>query len=1041
MCDVGDMLFLIFLLRSESYMFAVASVDVLDGSHIEPMTMFTAPYAEIYDFKALLCDGEPSLVVLCSDSNGKSYLIINNLNIANDSEKPWRVVAGPRSRFPDSLIDEKNPREAGNTIRCFIFNPDNYSFDVVSRAVQLECGGFDGNFDQNDWVALYKHVDQYLHSPAFDERQNARLARISTAATPMEPMTIEIFWRNLLSSCDQLMESGCLPISIWHSQHLGLFGVIQENRFTVRMPQDRFMKNILTPTKTDLKDNLHSDLIGHLATCFEAVMRRQSRENVEKAANFISGPYARVHTMFEDIIRRFCKAPETDHALESSIVEIAYGGSFCAGLLASTIQRLVDDRFYFGLSLLAITTASELSSEIVLDSWRASVAIYHEALLNVTKQYRLMSQMLSLRLSESDYESTVIFAFLSQGGLSAVEGYARAQAFLEPEMEADEDVELDLPVESQVVDRNAPFVNFSERVIEAAIDLLGPQNPHLFLPRFLLTTGHFSTLSEYCQLNKPYPQKFHFAFCYFEGNVYCGLGLPYEAVRAFGSALHGIEAEDDILNSVVLEEQVPQRKISVAEYFLKVIGLLESYDYKEQLVFVGRLALSKIEAGNAFLPEIYTALFKHELNSDLYCESLQTLSANPASDCRKKCLREFLARLVERNEIKILIDSDYGQMTDQVVEILEARARTADISEDITLYELLYDFHLKRCELSKASTIMYELSWRLRSGVQTQETLRKRCCALSSVCSTLALLPIDLQWFAFQSDAREKQKGSDELVEICIDDDDVSVGSGRLPEFDDYYRKDNGKNLAIVTLGDIRKESVLATCRSVLLDTVSANELTDSSRVSFIPPLQPYDVLNLLVGRKLFSHSWTLARTFDLPPFSILEAVVTDCINFDASGSNLLPPWVAVCRKFVTGIFMGKDRHWYVVKSMLKIAMKDRPNDPEILRCVTTVFVINHWPIPFWLSELYKKQNVADFLHLLVSYGCLSNACEILIDLVDSTTRSITSNKASTILPYNVIDHLLLLSKKADDGAISSSVNELKKKLNIYFETLESFSR
>lgn len=67
-----------------------------------------------------------------------------------------------------------------------------------------------------------------------------------------------------------------------------------------------------------------------------------------------------------------------------------------------------------------------------------------------------------------------------------------------------------------------------------------------------------------------------------------------------------------------------------------------------------------------FKPTIYTTIFKHELITERFADSLRTLLRNPSIDDRKMCLRELLAKLVDGNQKRALINIDYSSMENQV---------------------------------------------------------------------------------------------------------------------------------------------------------------------------------------------------------------------------------------------------------------------------------------------------------------------------------------------------------------------------------------
>ncbi|VDN87486.1 unnamed protein product [Brugia pahangi] len=128
------------------------------------------------------------------------------------------------------------------------------------------------------------------------------------------------------------------------------------------------------------------------------------------------------------------------------------------------------------------------------------------------------------------------------------------------------------------------------------------------------------------------------------------------------------------------------------------MSVMETHGFHEQLVYLSKRALKEAlqSKRTKVLPGLYTSVFKFELITGRYEESLNTLLSNPVPENRRICLRELLAKLIEQRKNAVIVDLNYGNMEQQVVSILKANARTSDISKDGYFYELIYAFHVKR---------------------------------------------------------------------------------------------------------------------------------------------------------------------------------------------------------------------------------------------------------------------------------------------------------------------------------------------------------
>lgn len=60
-------------------------------------------------------------------------------------------------------------------------------------------------------------------------REEAGLAlKFNTLKSDKMKAAVKKFWKELLRSCNQLQEEDLIPLSFWHSHHLGLVGVVQK---------------------------------------------------------------------------------------------------------------------------------------------------------------------------------------------------------------------------------------------------------------------------------------------------------------------------------------------------------------------------------------------------------------------------------------------------------------------------------------------------------------------------------------------------------------------------------------------------------------------------------------------------------------------------------------------------------------------------------------------------------------------------------------------------------------------------------------------
>uniref|UniRef100_A0A0M3IHH5 Nucleoporin_N domain-containing protein n=1 Tax=Ascaris lumbricoides TaxID=6252 RepID=A0A0M3IHH5_ASCLU len=651
------------------------------GGLMAPFTTLAVPNVDIIDFAMMSRGVELKVLALCRTIEGRYCVMTATSSGAVMQE--WEEVS--RARAFNAEIDCLMAQRLGPCAmkRSRIFNADNFSFDVVVRSLQLVCKhqASESPFlklEHNDWKGLSKAVDQYISSPQFDQHHMSREERSLLMGNRNNEVPLKRFWTALQKNCEQLQEAACRPLALWRSNSLGLYGTIQQGRLTVCHVCDEQMEWVRALIVGRCKSKVVSS--DALQSCMSIAARFAANEMVPDSLsveemNEFSRRFPETSRLIEDVISKFAEMTPVDFTTQLVDMRVPYGGSFTSSLLAASLRKQIDDRLTFSHRLIAFIAVARTvlqTEEFLLrrdTRWDTTLNIHEKTLHNVNRQYTVLSQAAAIRLANgTEYETSLAEAFFSGTGLTAIEGFAHAKTYLDDDMEGegeDGDDDLEESMRASQWECNSqwsPYSQFLSRLMSSTIVALWPESPALLLPKFL-TSGHcYAALLEYCQLNEPYIKELVSAFRFFEGVAYCGLSQPD-----------------------------------------RVMAIMESHNYGEQLVQLGRLALRKSLPDDPLLPTIYTTIFKHELITERFADSLRTLLRNPSIDDRKMCLRELLAKLVDGNQKRALINIDYSSMENQVIDVLGGRARAADVAEDGSLYDLLFGFHFKRRNFAKGS--------------------------------------------------------------------------------------------------------------------------------------------------------------------------------------------------------------------------------------------------------------------------------------------------------------------------------------------------
>ncbi|KAL3993762.1 Nucleoporin Nup120/160 family protein [Acanthocheilonema viteae] len=1003
----------------------------------------------VVDFTCAVQENILDVICLCKVSDGIRYCLrtasVDCLH--GVLTIPWKEVNEISDGDLEVSVLQAKPKQSIAAQKSYIFDPNRYPFGIVLRSLQLVCKKGTFNWEllgrRYDWRMLKEAAEKYCGSIEFDQHYVTREDRSLLATTPPNQAGQDRFWTALTKMCNELMQNECLSLGLWHSVPLGLYGTIQQGRFTVCRPGDeqlRWFEHLIGNDEKNVK------LCWEIVTKFAVGGLVPSAVSIEGSEQFVN-TFPTVSHIFEDAIRKFTELRPVDEFDLDTAAETPFHGSFTTGLLATHFIRLIDDRLalsqcFIALMELVKTVYSSQDETIPLDArWGLTVNTYEKSLHDMNRQFSILSQAMKLRICFDNYsEISLADGFFASAGLPTVLSYVQDKELVSEEDDTEEDDEETvedaadnciekIPYVSPLRQSTSAYSQFLNKIVNGAVVVLWPENTAMVLARFLANYRQYSALQAYCQLNEPYITELCAAFRFFEGYALAGLGHPEKALQSFLDAIEGINRQDEALNRVLSHDgNVSDELYNELQYLLKVMAVMEMHGFHEQLVYLSRRALKEAlqakDLNTRVLPGLYMSVFKFELITGRYEDALNTLLSNPVPENRRICLRELLAKLIEQRKNAVLVGLNYENMEQQVINILKANARTSDISKEGYFYELIYAFHIKRDLFQRAALIMFEYSCRLQSELQNRNVLARRCRALSTVVSLLSLLPETDQFLTLPA-SLEKDKSPTKQIEKA-DEKVLEKVEGEI-----------GKNaLAIWTLNDISKKAMLSSARLILFDA----NYNPKEKKSIPPPTKLHEIIEQLIQKKFFDHAWQVYKLFDLKPYPLLKAITVECINLDAKPPKGEPYWVARNRKFVKKTPSLRDRHWAILLGYVEAAIKKCPNDLKILWTVTFVFLEHQWHIPPWLSNCYEEQCAAQYAYLLIMFDHLHLASETLKKKIILETKKISSRKSQSSIPLTEIDWLLWLISKRDDETLKKDAKQLKKYVERYFERIASFA-
>ncbi|XP_070200542.1 nuclear pore complex protein Nup160-like isoform X2 [Littorina saxatilis] len=343
-----------------------------------------------------------------------------------------------------------------------------------------------------------------------------------------------------------------------------------------------------------------------------------------------------------------------------------------------------------------------------------------------------MRRLASLELSESGgfpatRQATQLITVLE----SFIQGVGGSQARLQVSMTTDSDSQATWSLHLMT------FVHSLAR-------LVWPLRDEPVFPEFLAGSCQYMALQEYVRLLHSWCDWNDAAAMFFLGLSYLYFDEPHKASQCFISASDGIATETFLSHKLLQGAEGSHRTLTIL-YYLKVIGQFEEYGMPDLVISLANKAICMADPDDPNLATLQSKVFKHQLELGHNQEAFSAMMANPDPTRRKDCLRQLLVVLSDRGELQPLVEFPYKDLEDEVVLVLESRARSVDLTTH-NYYNLLYSFHVYRNNLRKAASVMYEHGLRLGREMAGVRGLQRQAQCYLVAMNVLRLVHPDYAW-------------------------------------------------------------------------------------------------------------------------------------------------------------------------------------------------------------------------------------------------------------------------------------------------------
>ncbi|XP_039512656.1 nuclear pore complex protein Nup160 isoform X2 [Pimephales promelas] len=470
-------------------------------------------------------------------------------------------------------------------------------------------------------------------------------------------------------------------------------------------------------------------------------------------------------------------------------------------------------------------------------------------------------------------------------------------------------------------------------VLTLLCQFLWPSNPSFLFPECLMGNCQYAQLQEYVRLVGSWCQVNVGSYRFVLGQCYLSSGEGQKALQCFQEAATEVDKEEFLIKLTGSHEETAVTAPRLL-YYNKVLRLLEDICLPELVINLATLAISEAANDERSQAALWTRIFKHHLDLGHNSQAYEALTQNPDPSRQLDCLRQLVVVLCERAQLRDLIQFPFVNLHDEVVSIIESRARAVDLMTH-NYYELLYAFHINRHNYRKAGTVMFEYGMRLGREVRTLRGLQKQVNCYLAALNCLRLVHPDYAWIVQPSSGAAYER----------------PGASPKRNYDgEFAASPVNQQIDILELKDLEKEYVLARSRLTLAQQ-------DPPSAAIAGGASSQEMVALLVQTGLFDTSLTLCQTFNLSLTPVFEGLTFKCIKLQYKGdqdqtevwnwlaANQLPTIITTKESSAT------DEAWRLLAHYLE---KYPSQNAQYHRSVINKLLSHGVPVPDWLINAYK---------------------------------------------------------------------------------------
>lgn len=563
--------------------------------------------------------------------------------------------------------------------------------------------------------------------------------------------------------------------------------------------------------------------------------------------------------------------------------------------------------------------------------------------------------------------------------------------------------------------------------------LVWPVCRHFVFPEFLLASCQHLLIQEYVRLLHGWCEWNNCSRKFLLGSALLDMGEPYKAYDLLVQAAKGITTDDFMATKLVPSTDSLSEQQLLVLYYLKVMKMFEQQRCSDCVINMASTAISVALPDDPNLPTLHSVVFCHHLKLGHHQEAYHSLIANPDPARRKDCLQQLVVTLFERQRLDTLADFPYQGMYEDLERIVESRARSLDLLSS-NYYNFLYSFHVKKGNLRKAASVMYEQGMRLgQETTSGPDSLHQQAKCYLACLNALRLVDPKYAWIVKPVPHTEAVDGL------------PGMSPKRHLDGEQVFEHKMKRQVQVLELPDIQKEFELVNAHLRLMK--HSPDVCSSIGTRF----SAAELVAILTSVGMYQVALKLSHLFCLPPQGVFEGLAAACVKLMAEDSDKesSSAWDWLVENEFSELGIGEASAallaWRLLETLL--SKYESPRQSTLHKAVAARLLGLGAFLPHWLVTSYKQRNPAELLRMLLSAGRLVEATDLAKEYIWAVLghgkeyfgleNSLLATASPMWLPFQTLDLLLLELKESSekDSEYKQLHAELKDMVDYYLQT------